>query len=211
LAERDGAEPVDRAVDLDHVTGLGRRHRRRPGRAATLTQKGGQISNGQVRADGLTRTSGRRGRRFKPGRPDSVESQLRAALPINRANECPAGKYDCLVPESQPRAAARLRWTAVGLHALVVAAMLALFYAAEPIPEGDADLGKGLVGLALLGLGLPWTLLIFLIDPQTHNGLSPIARGIVDFGPAVLNVVLHAVLPTAFRRSAHVRREAHRP
>jgi hypothetical protein len=74
--------------------------------------------------------------------------------------------------------------------------MLALFYAAEPIPEGDADIGKGLVGLALLGLGLPWTLLISLINPHTYNGLTPVVRGVVDFGPAVLNVFLHALLPT---------------
>jgi hypothetical protein len=89
----------------------------------------------------------------------------------------------------------------VGLHALLVATMLVLFAAAEPVPEGDANIGRGLAGLALLCLGLPWTLLILLIDADTHNGLTPFVRGVVDFGPAVVNVVLHAVVPTVLKRS----------
>ena len=104
-----------------------------------------------------------------------------------------------LVPGMQRRALAWLRWILVGLHAFVVAAMLALFNAAQAGPQVDANIAAGLVGLALLGLGVPWTLLILLMEPSAHNHLGRFVRGVVDFGPAAVNVLLHAFLPVILR------------
>jgi hypothetical protein len=51
------------------------------------------------------------------------------------------------------------RWVLVGLHALAVAFLIIEFYAAMASgPETDANIGAGLIGLLLLGLGFPWTM-----------------------------------------------------
>lgn len=89
----------------------------------------------------------------------------------------------------------------VWLHATVVGLLIVLFYLARASgPETDANIGAGMIGLALLGLGLPWTMLLWLIEPGTYHGLSTTVRGLVDFGPAVLNVALHAMLRAALGR-----------
>ena len=101
-----------------------------------------------------------------------------------------------------------LRWVLVGLHALAVALLIIHFYSLMASgPEHDANIGAGMVGLLLLGLGFPWTMLLWLIEPDTYNHFSPAVRGLVNCGPAVVNVVIHALLPSVLKRR---RARAHR-
>lgn len=85
------------------------------------------------------------------------------------------------------------RW--VLLHLAVVVGLTAAFIiliVATP-PNTGANIGAGLVGLALLiPLGLPWSLPA-LVNPYFFDHWSDAARAVLDFGPAYLNVVLHAL------------------
>ncbi|SFO18754.1 hypothetical protein SAMN05660359_01872 [Geodermatophilus obscurus] len=83
----------------------------------------------------------------------------------------------------------------VAVHAAVVAGLLVLFAVAR-LSSGaadGADIGAGLVGLPLLALGFPWTLLLF-VDPARLYDLPTALWYLVTLGPAVLNVALHALL-----------------
>ncbi len=83
----------------------------------------------------------------------------------------------------------------VAVHAAVVAVLLVLFTAAR-LSNGaavGADIGAGLVGLALLALGFPWTLLLFVDSARLYD-LPTALWYLVTLGPAVLNVALHALL-----------------
>lgn len=85
------------------------------------------------------------------------------------------------------------RWLAV--HALVVAALTAAFFilVVTTPPNTGANIGAGLVGLPLLvPLGLPWSVPT-LVDPYARDDLSDAARAALDFGPAYLNLALHAL------------------
>lgn len=94
-----------------------------------------------------------------------------------------------------------VRRSLLGLHALVVLLLIVLFYAVSATgPETDANIGAGIIGLALLAWGLPWTMLIWLIEPHTYDGFSTTVRGLIDFGPAVINVVIHGVLGSMLAR-----------
>lgn len=103
-----------------------------------------------------------------------------------------------------PRALPRLLLL---IHALLVLLFLVAFLVmtgGDPAP--DANIGAGLVGLALLGLGLPWSLLHQLIDSATFDDFPRAVRIVLMFGPAVLNVVVHSVFVLALER----RDRAHR-
>ena len=83
----------------------------------------------------------------------------------------------------------------VAVHAAVVGVLLALFTVAR-LSSGaadGADVGAGLAGLPLLALGFPWTLLLF-VDPARLYDLPTTVWYLVTLGPAVLNVILHALL-----------------
>jgi hypothetical protein len=75
-----------------------------------------------------------------------------------------------------------LRWLTV--HAAVVAVLLGLV----ALP----GVGPTPAGVPLLGLGLPWTLLL-LVDAGRLYGLPAAGWYVVTLGPAVVNVLLHAV------------------
>ncbi len=85
------------------------------------------------------------------------------------------------------------RWLLV--HGLVVGVLLAVLalLVATSDPADGANIGAGLVGLPLLALGLPWSLVV-LVDPYRFDDLSGAARWVVYVGPAVLNVLLHALV-----------------
>lgn len=79
------------------------------------------------------------------------------------------------------------------LHAGLVAGLLALFAVLRLSADGvDANIGAGLVGLPLIGLGLPWSWL-HVADPSVYDALPGVLRWPAVFGPAVLNVVLHGL------------------
>ena len=83
----------------------------------------------------------------------------------------------------------------VVFHAALILALLALFMvliAATP-PESGANIGAGLVGLPLMILGVPWSLPA-LINPYRFDHWSNAAHYALWFGPAVVNVALHAVV-----------------
>jgi hypothetical protein len=91
------------------------------------------------------------------------------------------------------------RWGLVVCHAVVVGGLLALLgilLATHDTP--DANIGAGLGGLALLVIGLPWSL-PFLLDPDRFGDASNALRALVIAGPALLNLLLHAAI-TAVRR-----------
>lgn len=80
-------------------------------------------------------------------------------------------------------------------HAAVVAALLLLFgvlFALDPPGGGGgANIGLGLAGLPLLGLGLPWSWLVTAVLDAREPFL--LVAG------APLNVVLHAALQRWWR------------
>lgn len=85
------------------------------------------------------------------------------------------------------------RW--VLAHLFVVAALtvgFALLILSTP-PNTGANIGAGLVAMPLLiPLGLPWSL-PFFVNPYDFDDWSPASRAVVMFGPAYLNVALHAL------------------
>ena len=86
-------------------------------------------------------------------------------------------------------------------HLAVVMGLLSLFavlVAATP-PDAGANIGAGIVGLPLLALGMPWSLPI-LIDPYRFDQWSDAAHYVLWFGPALLNVALHAVAVAVWNR-----------
>jgi hypothetical protein len=88
-------------------------------------------------------------------------------------------------------------------HAASVTFLTALFYVLvfTTAPEDGFNFGAGFIGLALLGLGLPWSLPALALDPDRLDGMPEIVRAGIDFGPAFLNVLLHGlVLFAASRR-----------
>jgi hypothetical protein len=78
----------------------------------------------------------------------------------------------------------------LAVHACVVALLIGVFAVMAAQPVIGANIGAGLVLLVIMALGLPWSL-PFWVDPG--NVLLQIA-------PAVLNVVVHAVIRSAVRR-----------
>ncbi len=89
-----------------------------------------------------------------------------------------------------------------GFHMLIVVALTAVLVVAIATtpPDSGANIGAGLIGVALLALGLPWSLPV-LLEPYRFDGLSDATHFVIAFGPAFLNVALHAaVLVCAGRR-----------
>jgi hypothetical protein len=86
------------------------------------------------------------------------------------------------------------RWIAVSSHAAVVAGLLVLLLVATAVHDGpDANIGAGAAGLALLALGLPWTLGVITDAPALHDAGGAV-RALVMLGPAVLNVGIGVLL-----------------
>lgn len=86
-------------------------------------------------------------------------------------------------------------------HAGLVAVLLATFTAlvlGTP-PGSGANIGAGIVGLPLLALGAPWTVPA-IVDPYQLDALPAAVWYVVQLGPAVLNVALHAALRYALAR-----------
>lgn len=97
-------------------------------------------------------------------------------------------------------------------HAVVVVFLVALYVAATVTtsPDEGANIGAGLVGLTLLGLGVPWSV-PFGVNPDFPSDLPGAWFEIVGFAPAFLNVVLHAVIRlVVLRRRARLSAVDHR-
>ncbi|NJC69240.1 hypothetical protein HC031_05835 [Planosporangium thailandense] len=105
------------------------------------------------------------------------------------------------MPGSSVPATISVRRVLLWSHALVVTLLLVLLYVMTASgPQADANIGAGAVSLVLLGLGLPWTPLLWLVDPQTLDSMAPVIRALMYFGPAVVNVALHAAIPSLIKR-----------
>lgn len=85
------------------------------------------------------------------------------------------------------------RRLALLVHAITVLALLALFLAAAAHGGPDANVGLGLVGLPLLALGLPWSL-PYLLDSSAYEHATQAVGLLAVLGPAVFNVVIHALV-----------------
>ncbi|MGH8794258.1 MAG: hypothetical protein ACRDXX_16625 [Stackebrandtia sp.] len=84
-------------------------------------------------------------------------------------------------------------WTwLLAAHALSVLLLWAVFLimTATTPPDAGANIGAGLVGLVLVGLGLPWSIPAFL---EVYS-LKDAALYLFMLGPSVLNVVVHAAV-----------------
>ncbi|MEV0397377.1 hypothetical protein [Polymorphospora rubra] len=79
------------------------------------------------------------------------------------------------------------------VHAAVVLVLALAFLVLDANSGPDANIGAGLVGLPLLALGLPWSLFYFA-DPYAFGDVAAAVRLLAIVGPAVLNVVLHALV-----------------
>jgi hypothetical protein len=91
------------------------------------------------------------------------------------------------------------------VHAAVVGLLLTVFgvLALAGDPADGANIGAGLALLPILALGLPWTVPVWT-DPSWAFALGPVGWCLVNLGPALLNVGLHAaVLRLLRRRSRH--------
>ncbi|MEV0733187.1 hypothetical protein [Polymorphospora sp. NPDC050346] len=79
------------------------------------------------------------------------------------------------------------------VHAAVVLVLVLAFVVIDANSGPDANIGAGLVGLPLLALGVPWSLFYFA-DPYAFDDVAAPLRLLAIAGPAVLNVVLHALV-----------------
>ena len=78
-------------------------------------------------------------------------------------------------------------------HASAVLVLVAAFWlivVATPA-EAGVNFGVVLAALPLMALGLPWSLGMLAVDPYALDGSSPLLWSLIEFGPAVLNVVVH--------------------
>jgi hypothetical protein len=79
-------------------------------------------------------------------------------------------------------------------HAFVVLVLVAAFWlivVATPAEDGF-NFGVVVAALPLMALGLPWSLGSLVVDPYALDGSSPLLWSLIEFGPAVLNLVVHA-------------------
>ena len=90
-----------------------------------------------------------------------------------------------------PRSSRPLRNGWFLAHAIVVGVLVLLFGLAVLGSDGTANIGAGIVLLPILALGLPWTLPIWL-DTSWVDPLPGPVWTLVNLGPAILNVLLHA-------------------
>lgn len=86
-------------------------------------------------------------------------------------------------------------------HAGVVAVLLALFTILVMLADraGGADIGAGIALLPVLALGLPWSLPV-LINPYSVDAAPELVWYLLNLGPAVFNVPLHAAVTAWLRR-----------
>jgi hypothetical protein len=93
---------------------------------------------------------------------------------------------------------------ALGVHALVTVPAMVAFLAIGPTV--DANIGKGLLGIYLLVLGLPWSLPLSLFG--SSDGLSALTSDPVLLGAVSLNLAVHAVVVHWRLRKAATKRQA---
>jgi len=104
--------------------------------------------------------------------------------------------------------------TGLLVHTAAVVAFTALFFALYGLgdSEGGANIGAGIAVLPLLGLGLPWSLLVVVerlaVDAVAPRGELPSWALALDLAftlvPAYVNVLLHLVINR--RRAARAAR-----
>jgi len=104
--------------------------------------------------------------------------------------------------------------TGLLVHAVVVVAFTVLFFFLYGLgdPDGGANIGAGIALLPLLGLGLPWSLLVVVerlaVDAVAPPGELPSWALTLDLFvtlvPAYVNVLLHLMLNR--RRAARAAR-----
>lgn len=106
----------------------------------------------------------------------------------------------------------RTRWTMLIVHALIVAILTGaeiVLMANTPADWGatDASIVLGLLVLPLLALGLPWSIVYFVVifsgrlpSMDDISGLQLFGMNFAMLAPAVLNVVIHALWLFSARR-----------
>lgn len=83
-------------------------------------------------------------------------------------------------------------WTLVAAQAVVLLPLIYLWIgpASEAAAAGPRpNLGAGLVGMALMVLGLPWSVFVCLVDNR-YGLFDSGARDLFVLGPALLNLAL---------------------
>jgi hypothetical protein len=88
-------------------------------------------------------------------------------------------------------------------HLVIVVLAIALYLVmmATTDPEDGVNFGAILVLMALLGMGLPWSIPVITMEQAQYETLSGTTFATAHFGPALANVVLHGlVLAVASRR-----------
>ncbi|GAA1596291.1 hypothetical protein [Actinoplanes couchii] len=101
---------------------------------------------------------------------------------------------DGLSQDDARRARRRKLWALVTAQAVLLLPLIYLWFgpasaaaAADPRP----NLGAGLVGMALMVLGMPWSVFVCLLDNR-YGLFDSGARDLFVLGPAVLNLALTA-------------------
>ncbi len=103
----------------------------------------------------------------------------------------PSGAYGSGVAPKPPGRPGQVGRVILTVHRAVVLVLIVLYVVlTQTHPGPDANIGAGMVGLALLVLGLPWTA-PFLAGAAGPDGTLGI---VLRLGPAVLNVALHGFL-----------------
>ncbi|WP_436535345.1 hypothetical protein [Actinoplanes sp. HUAS TT8] len=91
------------------------------------------------------------------------------------------------------------RLTLLVLHAVLVIPPAVIFLSADEGP--DADIGRGIIGLFLLLLGLPWSLLVVLLN--VYSPPLPDSISALTVVPALVNLALHVWLGFVRARAGH--------
>ncbi|SDS20073.1 hypothetical protein [Actinoplanes derwentensis] len=90
------------------------------------------------------------------------------------------------------RARRRKLWALVAAQAVVLLPLIYLWIgpaSAAAATDPRPNLGAGLVGMALMVLGLPWSVFVCLLDNR-YGLFDSGARDLFVIGPAVLNMAL---------------------
>ena len=127
-----------------------------------------------------------------PGLPQAHLRDLRATVALT------ARIRQTMTENSSPRpspAQPPLRRGPLYLHVAVATVLITIFAILVAItpPGAGANIGAGMIGLLVLGLGLPWSIPALAV-PYAFDAVPMAIWYLVFFGPALLNVALHAVI-----------------